>query len=146
LVPFVVETTKGGSNLTNVVSESIELSHLLNIGVAGIIGVHELGDIPKFTHDFEHIVEDATLHVLHEDALSWVLDTPVFGVVSNLLEVANLGILIENIDQLGSDILNLVHVDRPEVLMHLVGKIFDLVDWGLNPGTKALISDNFIVF
>jgi hypothetical protein len=30
--------------------------------------------------------------------------------------------------------------------MHLVGKIFDLVDWGLNPGTKALISDNFIVF
>lgn len=145
LVPLVVEATEGGNDLTHVVGESVELGHLLNVGVAGVVGVHKLRDVPHLTHDLEHVVEDALLHVLHEDALSWVLDAPGLGIVLDSLEVAHLGVLVEHIDQLRSDILDVVDVDGPEVIIHLVVKVLDLVDWSLHPGTEALIWDNLIV-
>lgn len=145
LVPLVVETTERGSDLTEIIGKSVKLSHLLEVGVACVIGVHQLADIEKFTHNLEHVVEDTTLHVLTEDALSWVLDAPVLDVVLHSLEVADLGVLVEHVDQIISDVLDLVHVNGPEVLSDLVVEILGPVDWLLNPGTEALISDNFVV-
>lgn len=145
LVPLVVKATEGGGELTEIIGESVKLSHLLDVRVAGVINVHELADVEKLAHDLEDVIEDSALHVLHEDALSWVGDAPVLDVVLDSLEVADLGVLEEDIDQLRSDFLDLVDVDRPEVLMGFVVELLGLVDWSLNPGTEALIGDNFVV-
>ena len=81
LVPLKVEATDGGSDLTEVIEESVDFGHLLKVGVAGVVGVDELANVEDLTCDLEHVVEDAALHVLHEDALCWVLNAPVFEVV-----------------------------------------------------------------
>lgn len=145
LVPLKVKATEGGSDLTEVVDESVELGHLLILGVAGIISIDELANVEEFTHDLENVIENAALHVFHENALSWVLNAPALDVVSDSLEVADFGVLVEHVDQLSSDILDLVNADGPEVLMELVVEILGLVQWSLNPSTEALIGDNFVV-
>lgn len=145
LVPLEVEATEGGSDLSEVIDESVDLRHMFEVGVADVIGVDHLANIEELTHDLEHVIEDSGLHVLHEDALSWVFNAPVLDIISDSLEVADLGVLVEHIDQLGSDFLDFVNTNRPEVLMDLVVEILGFVNWSLNPGTEALICDNLVV-
>lgn len=145
LVPLVVEATERGGELTKVVGKSVELSHLLQVGVASVIGSCEFKNVEEFTHDLEHVVENAALQVLLENALSWVLDAPGFNVILDSLEVANLDVLVENVNQFRSNILDLIGSDRPEVIVHFGVKVVSFVEWCLSPGTEALIRDNMVV-
>jgi len=108
LVPLVVEAGDGGGQLTHVVRESVDLGHLLQVRVAGIVDIGKLVEVKELSENVENVVEEASLHVLHEDTLAWVLKAPSLGIVTNSFEVADLGVLVEHIDKVGANILDLV--------------------------------------
>lgn len=145
LVPFVVEAAHGGRDLADVVENSSELSHNLKIGVAGVIASCLFIEIKKFTKDIEQVIEESLFHVFHENALSWVLEAPILGVILHSLEVANFGIFVVQVNERACSILYFVDADRPEVLMNFSRETPDGVESGLHPMTKTVIRHNMLI-
>lgn len=145
LIPLVVEATEGSHQLTDVVGKSVDLRHLLEVGVAGVVGVGKLVDVKDFSEDIEDVVEDSLLHILLEDALAWVLDAPVLEVISDSLEVAGISILVEGINEIITGILNLIDSDRPEVFVSLLLETPDSGEGWLNPVAEAFVGNDVVV-
>jgi hypothetical protein len=145
LIPLVVESTDRGSQFSHIVSPSVELSHLLQVRVAGVINIRKFVQIEHFSKDIENIVENSLLHVLLEDAFPWVLKAPSFEVILNSLKVANFSILVESVDSKVTSILNLIDGYRPEILMSFVLEMVKCIESWLDPVTEAIIRDNMLV-
>lgn len=120
LVPLVVESGDSSGEFSHIRVESVELGHLLHVGVAGVILGGELEEVEGASEDLEEVVEESLLKVLEEDALSWVLDAPGLGVITDSLELADIGVLVDGVEEEGTGGLDLLEGDGPEVLMHSV--------------------------
>lgn len=145
LIPLVVESSEGGGKLSQISVESVDLRHKLHVGVAGIILSVELEDIEQASDDLEEVVEKSLLKVLHEDALGWVLDAPVLGVILNSLEIALIKVLVDGINHISTDLLDIVDGDGPEVLVKFLLELMDTKELWLHPLSEALVRDGIVV-
>lgn len=119
-VPFVVEAGKLGGEFSDVSHDSVDLSHLLVVTVAGVIGVEDLGEVQDGGRDLHEVVDESILEVLSHKAHTWVSKAPVLHVISDSLEVAVIHVSVDGIENLLTNRFDLLKINGPEVLVHLL--------------------------
>lgn len=142
-VPFVVKSIDSGGDFSNVNHESVDLSHLLHVGVTFVIDDDEqLEEVEERGEEGDSVVIHSVLESGLEHALFWVLEAPVLHIVTNSLELALFGILEDGVNDSINGTLSLLEVNGPEVIVHLVLDSPGGGEGWLSPITEALSGDD----
>jgi len=145
LVPLKVIAVDISRKASKVFEKSVDFSHSLHVGIAGVILDVHLEDIEEFRENIDGVVEESFFHVGFEQALFWIVEAPRLDIITNSLELAVLHVVVVHVDQLNDDVLDLIDRDLPDVLMIFVSNTFGLVNNWVDPVSEALVTDNVLI-